>query len=198
MSNIDEADKLMQYLMGLNEGYDHSRNQILIMDPVPNVNKAYSMILSIEKQKEVHHVATDDLNTALIANAPRISYEAGGGQSQGKKRFTGKKDDRMCSYCNSSGHNRETCFKLNGYPDWFHEYKQKKNKGKRNVAAAIQSAETPLDKESDKLIHLDDWNASWSNRVQQEIQKYMKSQGQSSTVNEAVCITFSDFAGPSV
>ncbi|KAL0291398.1 UNVERIFIED_CONTAM: Retrovirus-related Pol polyprotein from transposon RE2 [Sesamum calycinum] len=44
--------KLIQFLMGLNEMFDHMRDQLLVMDPVPTVNKAYLMILRVEKQRE--------------------------------------------------------------------------------------------------------------------------------------------------
>ncbi|KAL2230522.1 UNVERIFIED_CONTAM: hypothetical protein Sindi_1646600 [Sesamum indicum] len=43
---------LMQFLMGLHESLDHVRNQILLMEPFSSVNKAYSMILTVEKQRE--------------------------------------------------------------------------------------------------------------------------------------------------
>ena len=45
--------RLMQFLMGLNDTYENLRNQILVLDPFPSVQKAYSMALSVEKQKEV-------------------------------------------------------------------------------------------------------------------------------------------------
>ena len=45
----------MQFLMGLNESFDNVRIQILLLDPLPSVNKVYSMVLQIEKQ----HEATD-------------------------------------------------------------------------------------------------------------------------------------------
>ncbi|KAL0434036.1 UNVERIFIED_CONTAM: hypothetical protein Slati_2737900 [Sesamum latifolium] len=53
VAELKMLDQLMQFLMGFNEAYDHVRNRILMMDPLPNVSKAYSMILRIEKQKEV-------------------------------------------------------------------------------------------------------------------------------------------------
>ncbi|KAL2252610.1 UNVERIFIED_CONTAM: hypothetical protein Sindi_0055700 [Sesamum indicum] len=48
------TDQLMEFLVGLNEEYDHVRSQILMMDPLPNVSNAYSMILRIEKQREIN------------------------------------------------------------------------------------------------------------------------------------------------
>lgn len=49
MSDFDNDDKLIQFLMGLNDCYDHVRNQILILEPLPSVNKAYSMVLRVQK-----------------------------------------------------------------------------------------------------------------------------------------------------
>ncbi|XP_075091916.1 uncharacterized protein LOC142172056 [Nicotiana tabacum] len=43
-----EYQRLLQFLMGLNESYAQPRSQILMMSPVPTVNKAYSMIASEE------------------------------------------------------------------------------------------------------------------------------------------------------
>lgn len=39
--------------MGLNESYDAIRSQILVMDTLPSLNKAYSMVLRVEKQRSV-------------------------------------------------------------------------------------------------------------------------------------------------
>ncbi|KAL0293766.1 UNVERIFIED_CONTAM: hypothetical protein Sangu_3231500 [Sesamum angustifolium] len=36
--------RLIQFLMGLSESFDHLRDQLLVMDPVPTTNKAYSMV----------------------------------------------------------------------------------------------------------------------------------------------------------
>ncbi|KAL0299012.1 UNVERIFIED_CONTAM: hypothetical protein Sradi_6561000, partial [Sesamum radiatum] len=47
------ADNLMQFLMGLNNSFDHVRNQILMMEHLPNVTKAYSMVLRVDKQRQV-------------------------------------------------------------------------------------------------------------------------------------------------
>ncbi|KAL2235931.1 UNVERIFIED_CONTAM: hypothetical protein Sindi_1325300, partial [Sesamum indicum] len=53
-ANVKEKDQLIQFLMGLNEGYDSVRSQILEMEPRPDINKAYSVVLNVEKQREVN------------------------------------------------------------------------------------------------------------------------------------------------
>ena len=42
--------KTMKFLMGLNDSYDILRSNIVAIDPLPTVNKAYSMALRHEKQ----------------------------------------------------------------------------------------------------------------------------------------------------
>ncbi|KAL0401324.1 UNVERIFIED_CONTAM: hypothetical protein Slati_4162300 [Sesamum latifolium] len=51
MEEIEE-NQLMQFLMGLSEPYDSIRSQILVLDPLPSVNKAYSMVLRVERQRK--------------------------------------------------------------------------------------------------------------------------------------------------
>lgn len=70
--------KLIQFLMGLNSSYDHVRNQILLMDSLPSVNRAYAMILSFEKQREINIFANDSTNSsiAMLAKAPYPKREA--------------------------------------------------------------------------------------------------------------------------
>ncbi|KAJ0089079.1 hypothetical protein Patl1_33171 [Pistacia atlantica] len=70
VAEITSFNRLMQFLMGLNDSFDHVRNQILVMDPLPTINKAYSMILRVEKQRKVHVAFADNLeNSAMFAKA---------------------------------------------------------------------------------------------------------------------------------
>ena len=58
-SNFVESWKIMQFLMGINDEYCHSKEQILLMDPLPSLNKVYYMILKVEKQWMAHMVSTE-------------------------------------------------------------------------------------------------------------------------------------------
>ncbi|XP_069147179.1 uncharacterized protein [Solanum lycopersicum] len=46
-----EDEMLIQFLMGLNDRYAQARGNILMMNPLPNVNIAYSLILQDENQR---------------------------------------------------------------------------------------------------------------------------------------------------
>ncbi|KAG8646332.1 hypothetical protein MANES_10G147201v8 [Manihot esculenta] len=105
------VDKLIQFLMGLNDSYDHIRNHILLLDPLPTINKAYSMVGRVEKQREIHSDTMEDFNLVMMM------------RNQPQENIT-------CDYCKGNGHTRKTCFKLHGYSEWFTELKPKKMKGK--------------------------------------------------------------------
>jgi hypothetical protein len=47
-----ETQKTMKFLMGLNENFAQTCSNIIGMDPLPKLNKAYAMILRQEKQME--------------------------------------------------------------------------------------------------------------------------------------------------
>ena len=46
----EQRHKLMQFLMGLSTKYDSLKDQITIMEPWPTVEKAYNMLVSVEKE----------------------------------------------------------------------------------------------------------------------------------------------------
>ncbi|KAL0431042.1 UNVERIFIED_CONTAM: hypothetical protein Sradi_0730200 [Sesamum radiatum] len=53
------VNQLMQFLMGLNDAYDHICSQILIMELFSLVNKAYSMVQRVEKQQNVNLLTSE-------------------------------------------------------------------------------------------------------------------------------------------
>ena len=69
--------KLIQFLMKLNDEIESVRSQILAMDSLPNVNKAYYIVQQIEKQKQAIHPVFDP--STFFANTinNKKSYNAG-------------------------------------------------------------------------------------------------------------------------
>lgn len=47
----EKNQMLMGFLNGLNDNCENARNQILFLDPLPSMDKAYSMILQVEDKK---------------------------------------------------------------------------------------------------------------------------------------------------
>ncbi|XP_006367204.1 uncharacterized protein [Solanum tuberosum] len=59
--------RLIQFLMGLNEAYSGVKSSILMMDPLPSVGQAYSLLIQDEKQREMH-VVSHPTDVAFMAN----------------------------------------------------------------------------------------------------------------------------------
>ena len=104
--------RLMQFLMGLNDTYDNLRNQILVLDPLPTVHKAYSMALRVEKQREVqiNFAAPTEISAMFVKSSSSNS----GFKKQNPTQLKGKQDykqknqsDRYCNFCKITGHTRE-------------------------------------------------------------------------------------------
>ncbi|XP_075104407.1 uncharacterized protein LOC142178547 [Nicotiana tabacum] len=117
-----EMLKLLQFLMGLNESYEQARSQLLMMVPVPTINKAYSMLMERESQRSM----TNNLCTNEGGKLTALMTMKGGPGQMPRRNF-----NLYCDYCKMKGHTREGCYKLIGYPT---DFKVKKKIG-ANVAA---------------------------------------------------------------
>ncbi|KAL4603772.1 hypothetical protein ACB092_10G147600 [Castanea dentata] len=99
----------MQFLMGLNDSFSHIRGQILLMDPIPSVEKVFSLLIQDEKQRSVGHGSNHGpfvKSTALATKAMNLD----------SKTFKKTKEKPTCNHCGLRGHTLEKCYKLHGYP----------------------------------------------------------------------------------
>ncbi|XP_058010016.1 uncharacterized protein LOC131183313 [Hevea brasiliensis] len=151
------------------------------------------MALRIERKGEIHNSVNEDFNTAMIVKAYK---DVGGNKFQSKKKDA-RKENRTCNYCNATGHTRDTCFRLHGYPDWWTDYKTKK--GKERVNIVTQIPETPLNASNEVTQRgRENMNMDLYNIIQQEIERFMSNQNNAApSSNAASCVSFTDFEGPS-
>lgn len=64
LAEISNRSKIMQFLICLTE--DQARNQILLLDPLPSINKTYSIILKVETQKQVVNSCLDRIEYVAL------------------------------------------------------------------------------------------------------------------------------------
>ncbi|GJS07455.1 retrovirus-related pol polyprotein from transposon TNT 1-94 [Tanacetum coccineum] len=120
----DSNSKLIQFLIKLNDDYESVRSQILAMDPLPTVNKAYYIVQQIEKHKQVTNHPFEP--TTFFANLNNKEGNNGRKDNRGS-RNDGKNDEkRFCTGYNQEGHTVDQCFEKIGYPDWYKGKKAKK------------------------------------------------------------------------
>ncbi|KAL5573787.1 hypothetical protein UlMin_023384 [Ulmus minor] len=51
--DLQQHDYVLQFLMGLNESFSQVRAQILMLDPLPSINKVFSLIVQDERQRSL-------------------------------------------------------------------------------------------------------------------------------------------------
>ncbi|XP_043717827.1 uncharacterized protein LOC122665751 [Telopea speciosissima] len=101
-----ETDALINFLQGLNDSCSAVRSQILLMDPLPTLVKAYSLLLQEEQQRSLQgsRQATFDQSALVVQHSSRSDSKSGT-----RPRY-------YCNYCNIDGHSDSRCFKQHGYP----------------------------------------------------------------------------------
>ncbi|GAU18579.1 hypothetical protein TSUD_325710 [Trifolium subterraneum] len=89
----------IRFLTGLNDQFSVVKSQILLIDPLPQMNKVFSMVLQHERQNNL--ASLDD--SKFLVHAARTGKQASGAK-------------RVCSFCGKDNHVVENCFKNNGTP----------------------------------------------------------------------------------
>ncbi|KAF7115429.1 hypothetical protein RHSIM_RhsimUnG0055800 [Rhododendron simsii] len=120
LNKRDEKEKVMQFLMGLNENYGPVRGQILLMQPLPDTRRVYSLVLQQEKQIEVS-LNRDSMNHhAMLADhksqAPTYSFADQNNKMIQVHQVQKQKNTLHCSYCDQDYHSVERCYYLHGFP----------------------------------------------------------------------------------
>lgn len=111
-----QQDYAIRFLTGLNDYFSVVRSQILFMDPLPNLNRIFSMVIQHERQGNIS-VVNEDSNALINATDGRRFVQ---GKGKGYAQNTGGRySNKICSYCGKSGHTVETCYKKHGYPPNF-------------------------------------------------------------------------------
>nr|GFA02607.1 serine carboxypeptidase S28 family protein [Tanacetum cinerariifolium] len=92
-----KEQRLFQFLNGLEDKYSHQRSQILMINPLPNVENACSLIQQEESQRMLFGSLSNVEATAL--------YSKGGTKDK-------------CSICGFKWHPPKKCWEKIGYPAW--------------------------------------------------------------------------------
>jgi hypothetical protein len=129
LADREEKEKVMQFLMGLNEPYSQIRGSILMMNPLPDTRRTHGLILQQERQMEV--AARNSIVPA--SHAMQVARRGG---SQTVTSFGSRK---FCTHCEQGGHLVDQCYYLIGFPIG-HKW-HNKNMKPRNKKTAINNIE---------------------------------------------------------
>lgn len=134
--------------MGLDDSYDHVKNQILVMDLLPSINKAYPWLQVLKNEVQVSLMDNAEDNGMIARSENFRNY--GDGTGNIKKKANSKGMDCYCDHYGLDDHIKDICFKLHGYSDWYKNLKNKKSKNSSKFHANF--ADTPFGKDQDSMI----------------------------------------------
>ncbi|XP_059310549.1 uncharacterized protein LOC132061883 [Lycium ferocissimum] len=160
-----EDQRLIQFLMGLNDIYTQARGNILMMNPLPSMDLAYSLLLQDENQREMYTNSNHTTESAsFMVTSQGRGYQRNGNQvfktpnqahhklgnntqrnSKGFSKYKPRKakynPNVSCTYCGKTGHVEDDCYRLHGFPEDFEFTKTKSYQGKANGAVAEEEFE---------------------------------------------------------
>ncbi|CAM8893240.1 unnamed protein product [Rhodiola kirilowii] len=137
MQDKKQKNRIQKFLMGLNEVHAQVRTQILATRPRLGLDASYSLVIDDEMEKLIskpkvieasalysaHTRPNDRQNQGQFSHSydrnsgQNKSYSAGNYSTNTGSNPTNTRSRRpFCSHCQTSGHVKETCFKLHGFP----------------------------------------------------------------------------------
>ena len=116
-----EEDKMMQFLMGLNDIYSGNRSNILMVTPLPKVRQADSLIIQNETQRQI---SSGPIENFSIAAAVQTRPNHSSNNSKNLHCDYYDKDGHAidncrtrkyhCKFCDKRGHTEDKCRFKNG------------------------------------------------------------------------------------
>ncbi|RVW16194.1 hypothetical protein CK203_074317 [Vitis vinifera] len=131
------------------------RTENAVIQPFPTVEEAYAQVQREDLRQSVMMMNEDTISGGAMLSRKghkpqhQLSFQT---PSNGKPNTATKPKSQGegggCTHYGNTKHTKETCFKLHGYPDWWHELKAKKkceaSGGDNPGRAALMSVEPQL------------------------------------------------------
>ena len=108
ITNLQHQDSLMQFLNGLNDSYSQVRTQILMIEPITSIDKAFSLVIQEERQRCLGFNVNPSVESTALAAKNQGFNQSSSLLSNNSKNFKGNtgKERPMCSHCGKVGHCR--------------------------------------------------------------------------------------------
>lgn len=113
LAKKEEQDRVLKFLMGLNESFTATRGQILMMDPKPLLSKVFNMVSQEERQRFMKSTSNLTFQASQSITSPEPIITAYG------RGYNKQKSRPICSHCDLAGHTVGCCYKLHGYPQGY-------------------------------------------------------------------------------
>ena len=119
-------DQIMQFLTGLNDNFGVVKTQVLLLDPLPSLNKVYSLVVQEESNNSLPSSVSVSDDSTIQLNASEVEKS----QWRGKGSFfNSQKPTRYCTFCHKTNHTIDFCYQTHGHPSFL------KQQSRVNVAS---------------------------------------------------------------
>jgi hypothetical protein len=158
MRNYRDSDQVIRFIKDLNDQYAAVRSQIMLMEPLPNIGKVYSLLVQQERQsllvlEDSKLLAASNSNSNFAPSFSRGSSSQSSHRGRGSRSNGGRgrgkpsTSNKVCTYCGMTNHIVDQCFKKYGFPP----HMQK--------GGTINNCHTNGDEEDNKSIAYEDDNS---------------------------------------
>ena len=129
-----EEERVYLFLVGLDDIYDSIRGEILRTNPLPGTENVFAIL---RREEQRRNTMLNQRDISQVAMAAKKFVPSSFSQHSSSITIGGR-----CSHCGSDKHLVDSCFKKNGYPEWWHDHKEwLKARSKGKVALCTS---TPL------------------------------------------------------
>ncbi|KAA8523936.1 hypothetical protein F0562_010359 [Nyssa sinensis] len=149
LNDHHQMEYIMSFLMGLDDSFSQVRGQLLLMDPMPPINRVFSLIVQEEQQRKTNPSSDSSNSTGTMAFAVKIDVTKSDGSgpqnsqnSNSSASKNQKRDKPYCTHCKIRGHTVDRCYKIHGYPPG---YKFRSNNNFNAAAHQVSTSDDRLD-----------------------------------------------------
>lgn len=134
MLKTQQDQRLMVFLIKLNEDYIQAKAKILMMQPLPNLSIACRLLVQEERHQEVSNAVATHETMAFAAYDRRRQYDKTAQRNQSIYKpqshppLSGNKRSFswFCNYCNKLGYDINCCYELHGLPPHLNGHETRK------------------------------------------------------------------------
>ena len=105
-------DQIIKFLTGLHDQFSVVKTQVLLLDPLPSLNKVFCLVIQEESNNVYAHSLLSLEEGYVLVNG----LDARRSQGRGRGSFN-KPSARFCTLCNRYNHTIEFCYQKHGFPN---------------------------------------------------------------------------------
>ncbi|XP_073265014.1 uncharacterized protein [Populus alba] len=132
-NSLIQEERVYIFLDGLDDRLDNIRSDILQLKPIPTIEQAYAHVKREDTRQVVMIAGAETATSGAVMTIKGSRFGQPPTLVMGKHNLSfklkGPFDGGKCTHCGNTKHTRETCFKLHGYPEWWHELQARRKKG---------------------------------------------------------------------